>query len=1353
MGNLMVAKNNSMTTPNMSQNQVPEGNTEGVLVNEPKPGKPGDDTNPPVRKKRSVSSWVHGALDIAGAIPVFGTIFDGANAIYYGFEGDTLNASISAASAGLDLIPGAGTGAKLAELTGKGVTKALAKTASKEVGKAADKAAGKGIEKKATKQAAKKEDGISVKDEKKSNKYNKDCIQVGNPVSPVLGIKFLNGEDELDFSLPSLITLQWQRSYFSDQSTNGWLGQGWSLPFSKCILRKGNGFILVDEKGRVVALPNIENGQCKFKKYEQIFVSREDNNRFCLTDIERSLRYIYSPLNLDSKDPRGEKSDYFPLIAIEDANGNYIRFFYNDIGLPTLVCDAAGQWLKMFFMTLVDSRGVKLHRLQSVSRLKKGRGNDIKHEEIVRYDYSSEGDLIVVFNNKREVTREYKYKNHILIEHSQPGGVVARYEYDQYNERGKVIRHTTNLGQVWLFAYGEGFTRVTDPLERITYYKYNSDKEITGFVDAGGNFHQYKLDHLGRVVNYTMPNGLKVKYTYNSHGQITSITDVLGKSSFIRYNNRNKPIEFTDVMGNTTQYDYDAQGKLLCITNALGNTTKFKYNTKGLITKTSDNDGNSSVFEYDKFGLLISSTDCSGFKKTLTRDVCGNIKDIKFPDGTKMSFSYDSYGKLRSVHYSDGATENYEYDFLGRLVSQSNGLGYKTTWKLDLDGLPVERIDACGNTVLYHYDKGRRIIEITNENRDKFRISYDENDNIICQQDFDNMVTLFQHDAIGQIIKKKEYGTDGVFGLKQSSLAKIETTYYRDKLGRITKKKTHDLVNDSELCSFYQYNSSSLLIQADNNHCKLIRCYDPLGRLVSEESEVMGQHRKLSHSYDCNNNRRHTVLPDDTVIDYLYYGSGGLLQINHNKEVFCEFECDCMHRENSRTQGSLITHTEYNAAGRIIGQKVLSTRLTAHEPHPLISRSYQYDNAENLKVIEENSGKDIYYRYDPLERLIQANHEAFNFDSAHNIRDSNISNNRDSGGNNRIKRYAGNKFFYDAFGNITAKLIGDLSHLRLSYSAEHQLECVDSGINGQFQKTEYGYDALGRRVYKRNKNKTVVFLWDENRLVNEKCEQKSYFYLYNPHSFLPIAQIVKEKEKTLNCYYYHTDQLGTPRELTEPDGEVVWKVQYKAWGNIQKTNFVLINESHKGIHQPFRFQGQYYDEESGLHYNRYRYYDPDTGRFITPDPIGLAGGNNSYQYAPNPTGWVDPLGLIGVNITPSATGTAHNLTLSRAAYPETADHISDAINLGHPSRVTVDRSGAAANRKASLRSYPRCSTLDRDEWPMAMFREGGQGASVRYISPADNRGAGSSIAGAIRTAGPGRTPLPNGSVINFRVGP
>jgi RHS repeat-associated protein len=108
--------------------------------------------------------------------------------------------------------------------------------------------------------------------------------------------------------------------------------------------------------------------------------------------------------------------------------------------------------------------------------------------------------------------------------------------------------------------------------------------------------------------------------------------------------------------------------------------------------------------------------------------------------------------------------------------------------------------------------------------------------------------------------------------------------------------------------------------------------------------------------------------------------------------------------------------------------------------------------------------------------------------------------------------------------------------------------------------------------------------------------------------------------------YYQADRNGKSSELTNVNGTVHWRGCPSVWGN------TWVEHGARGSHQPLRFQGQYFDGETGLHYNLHRYYDPDAGRFTSQDPIGLRGGVNVYRYAPNPLGWADPLGLMGVGL-------------------------------------------------------------------------------------------------------------------------
>ena len=197
------------------------------------------------------------------------------------------------------------------------------------------------------------------------------------------------------------------------------------------------------------------------------------------------------------------------------------------------------------------------------------------------------------------------------------------------------------------------------------------------------------------------------------------------------------------------------------------------------------------------------------------------------------------------------------------------------------------------------------------------------------------------------------------------------------------------------------------------------------------------------------------------------------------------------------------------------------------------------------------------------------------------------------------------------------------------WNTEHQLTESVSTRNGTEQRTTYGYDAFGRRSWKRDAFGITRFVWEGNRLLSEERGSRRHIWIYEDDSFAPLAQISLQQGETeydAQIHWFHNDVSGLPRELTGADGSVVWRAVYRAWGNTLRTEQAAV-EGAEPIYQPLRYQGQYFDAETGLHYNCFRYYDPDAGRFVSQDPIGLAGGVNLYQYAPNPLSWVDPLGL------------------------------------------------------------------------------------------------------------------------------
>ncbi|TMO01731.1 RHS repeat-associated core domain-containing protein, partial [Pseudoalteromonas sp. S558] len=172
------------------------------------------------------------------------------------------------------------------------------------------------------------------------------------------------------------------------------------------------------------------------------------------------------------------------------------------------------------------------------------------------------------------------------------------------------------------------------------------------------------------------------------------------------------------------------------------------------------------------------------------------------------------------------------------------------------------------------------------------------------------------------------------------------------------------------------------------------------------------------------------------------------------------------------------------------------------------------------------------------------------------------------------------------------------------------------------KKTQKDYYTLWLRIAKHTEHGKIDYIWDNDQLIGEYQHGEYTWYINLPNQFHPVALIKKGE-----VYYYHLDQLNTPRFVTNSKAEVVWENQADVYGYEElKAESDFNKES--SFTQPIRFQGQYLDEESGLHYNRYRYYSPKQQRFINQDPIGLVGGINHYQYAPNPVNWVDPFGLL-----------------------------------------------------------------------------------------------------------------------------
>lgn len=360
--------------------------------------------------------------------------------------------------------------------------------------------------------------------------------------------------------------------------------------------------------------------------------------------------------------------------------------------------------------------------------------------------------------------------------------------------------------------------------------------------------------------------------------------------------------------------------------------------------------------------------------------------------------------------------------------------------------------------------------------------------------------------------------------------------------------------------------------------------YDAQGNLKKEEKAIGGILYTTQYTYNKNNVLTSITYPSGRVVSYSFDGAGRINQVS------------AMVNGTPTTLASSITYVPFGGiTGLIYGNN--------------LSLVQEYDNQYRISSITVGSILDLTYGYDEngnvtsiLDAINPPGGEpaepigVYSYEQTSNVLTA-------------ITGSLSRTFVSDDVGNITAE-----NNRIYGYDLLNRLITV---TDNSTQTAAYTYNALNQRMKKVTSAGTKIFHYDpQGKLITETNSSGQTLVEYVYLGDQPLAMI----RPTEQAYCYHNDHLGTPRVLTNSTGAVAWKALYAPFGKVTITASTVENN--------LRFPGQYYDTETGLHYNWNRYYDPKTGRYITPDPIGLEGGINLYPYVGNNSvNKIDPLGL------------------------------------------------------------------------------------------------------------------------------
>ncbi|GAB3713512.1 RHS repeat-associated core domain-containing protein [Amycolatopsis oliviviridis] len=857
---------------------------------------------------------------------------------------------------------------------------------------------------------------------------------------------------------------------------------------------------------------------------------------------------------------------------------------------------------------IFDNDGQRIHfvhDLQGVLR-------EIRHSGGTRVEVETTEGLVTAFTllgdeetDRTELVR-YRYdRDRRLTEVANSSGQALRYDYDGL---GRVVRWTDRNGRSYEFTYDElsRCVRGAGADGHLAYtFTYDREARVNTATDSLGNTTEYHLNADFQLVKEVGPLGGANHFTWDRHDRVTAHTDELGRTTRWEYDERGDLVAYTfpdgaqrlfeyedrrvvslvEPDGAVWRREYDEAGRLAASVGPLGSTTRYTYGEDGNLRELVDEVGNRTTVASDRFGRAIEVTDPRGVTWRRTFDALGRVTEEVDPIGgtTRYEWTVEGAGWRRVA--PDGTTQRRVYDAEGNVREEHDERGEVARTDFGAFDQPVTRIAPDGSRLRVEHDTELRMIAATNGDGRTWRFEYDAEGRTVREQDFDGRVLTYAYDAAGQLITR-------------TNAAGEVTTYVYDLRGEVIEKRTAD-----DVCR-YAYDGAGRLVSAVNRDAEVTIAYDELGRVVAETCDG----RTVISGYDLADRRIFRRTPSGAESRWDYDGCDAPATLVTGRHSIA-FRHDAAGREVWRGLGAAELTQEWDPRHRLRAQSVTTTSGAVAQ-----RRVYDWRPDDVYSGVQDQLLGRQEFTFDRGGRVVDVQRPGGAEHYAYDRSDS-------------VAIQAPVAERYDVQGRLVSR-----AGWTYSWNGEDRLVGVTTPDG---QRWQYRYDALGRRVAKQRMDGDVVvaetrFAWDGEVLAEQvettaAGETRGTTWEWDCRQDTPVAQTdrVYADGRCVDERFCSivTDFIGTPSELVDEAGRIAWYRDETLWGAPRATT--------SGPSTPLRFPGQYLDAETGLHYNRHRYYDPRTARYLSADPLGLTGGLNTHAYVPNPLLWSDPFGLVG----------------------------------------------------------------------------------------------------------------------------